>query len=57
MQSGSRDTDIENTFVDTVGEGKGEVNRETYGLPYVKEIANGKLSYNTRGSTRYSVTS
>ena len=40
MQGRKRDTDIENTLVDTAGEGEGgmngESNIETYALPYVK---------------------
>ena len=33
-----------------------EISIETYALPYVKQIACGKLQYNTASSTRYSVT-
>ena len=36
MQGRNGDVDLENRSVDTVGEGKGGVNRETYRLPYVK---------------------
>ena len=40
LQGRSGDTDIENTLVDTAGEGEGgmngESNIETYALPYVK---------------------
>ena len=47
LQGRNRDTDIENT----VGEGEGGMNwessTETYTLPYVKQIASGKLQYNT----------
>ena len=47
MQGRSRDADIENRFLDTVGGGESGMNSdssmETYTLPYVKQIANGKL--------------
>ena len=45
----SRDTDIQNRLVDTVGEGEGGTNGEnsieTYTLPCVKQIASGNLLY------------
>ena len=60
MQGRNRDADIENTLVETVGEGEIRMNSEsvteTYTLPYVKEIASGKLLYHTGSSTQYSVT-
>ena len=51
MQGRNGDTDVENGLVDTVGEGKSGMNRESsldiYILPCVKEIAGEKLLYNT----------
>ena len=47
LQGSSRDADIENRLVDTVGEGEGGMNwessEETYTLPYVKQIDSGNL--------------
>ena len=54
MKSNRGDTDIENRFVDTVGEGKGKMDRdisfEIYTLPYGKQIASGNLVYNAGNS-------
>ena len=59
VQDRNRDADIENRFVDKVGEGEGganwESNTEAYTIPCVKEIATGKLLYNTGTSTQCSV--
>ena len=48
------ETQIQRKTVDTVREGKGGASRESstemytlYTLPYIKQIANGKLLYNT----------
>ena len=42
MQNRKRDTDVQNRFLDSVGEGEGGViwenSIETYILPYVKQI-------------------
>ena len=50
---------LENELVDTVGEGKSGMNRESsldiYILPCVKEIAGEKLLYNTGNQPWYSV--
>ena len=48
MQGKNRDTDVENRLVDTVAEGEERVRQtesstKTYTLPYVKQIADGKL--------------
>ena len=46
---------VENRFVDIAGEGERGTNQEssteTYTLPYVKQIAIGKLPYKTGSST------
>ena len=59
MQGRNRDPDIEIRFADTPGEGEGGTNGnrsiETYILPYVKQIANGKFLYNTGSSMQCSV--
>ena len=52
MQGKNRDTDVENRLVDTVAEGEERVRQtasstKTYPLPYVKQIANGRLLCNT----------
>ena len=56
----SGDADIENTLVDTVGEGKGgknwESGTETYALPNVKWTATGNLLYDAGSLTWCSVT-
>ena len=60
MQGRNRDADTENRLVDNEGEGEGWMNREnsieSYTLPCVKWIANGRLLYITESSTRCSVT-
>ena len=60
MQGRNRDADRENRLVETVGEGEIPMNSEsiteTHTLPYVKEIASGKLPYHTGSSTQSSVT-
>ena len=42
LQSRKKDADIENRFIDTVGEGEGgtnsEIGTEAYTLPYVKQL-------------------
>ena len=47
MQGKNRDADIENRLLDLTWEGKGGVNQESstdrYTLPYVKQLASGKL--------------
>ena len=56
------DTDVENRFVDkgSGAEDKGEMNgdcsTEAYTLPYVKQIANGNLLYDSGTSNQGSVT-
>ena len=49
LQGNTRDADIENRLVDTVGDGEGGMNwessTETYTLLYVKQIASGNLLY------------
>ena len=51
----NRDADIEKSLVDTLGKGEGGTNgessTETYTLPYVKQIPNGKLLYSTELNT------
>ena len=60
MQERNGDTDAENGLVDTAGEGEGGTNWESstdmYTLPYVKEIAGGKLLYSTGSPALCSVT-
>ena len=60
LQGRNRGADRENRPVDTVGEGEGGKNWkssiETYILLYVKQIASGKMLYNTGSSTWCSVT-
>ena len=60
MQGSSRDADIENRRVDTVGEGeggmKGESSLDIYTLPYATQTASGDLLYDTGSSTQRSVT-
>ena len=57
LQSRNRDSDRENRLMDTAGKGEGGTNWEsiieiyTNTLPYVKQIANRKLLYNTGSST------
>ena len=57
LQSKNRDSDIDNRLMDA-GEGgmNWECSTEIYTLPYVKQIANGKLLYNTASSNWCSVT-
>ena len=59
MQGRNRDTDIENRFEYTVEEGKDGTNSENstnmHALPDVKQIASGKLQYNTWSSSWCSV--
>ena len=54
------DTEIENKLVDTVNEEEGGMNKEsnieTYTLPCVKQVADGRLLYDSRAQTRCSVT-
>ena len=56
MQGRNRDADTENRLVDTVREGEGGTNWEStmemYTLSYVKQIASGKLPYNTGSSNQ-----
>ena len=51
MQGRNRDTDIEGSLVDTVGEGEDGINSKNstdiYTPPCVKETASGKLLYST----------
>ena len=59
MQGRNGETDIENRLwtqwgKERVGQIKSRI--ETYTLPSVRWIANGKLIYNTGSSTQYSVT-
>ena len=61
MQGNSGNTNIENRLMDVGSgeEGEGGMNgqsMETYTLPYVKEIANGNLLYDSRNSNQGSVT-
>ena len=60
MEGRNGDTDTENRLVDTAGEGKSGMNRESsldiYILPCVNEIAGEKLLYNTGSPTWHSVT-
>ena len=59
MQGRNRDADIDDGLVDIAREGRvGRTERMAlkYTLPYVKEIASGKLLYHTGSSTQYSVT-
>ena len=60
LKGRNRNTKIENRVMDTVGGEEGrmnwESNIETCILSYVKQVASGKLLYNTRGSTQHSVT-
>ena len=55
----ARDPDIENRFVDTVGEGEsgrnGESSTEICTLPYIKQRASGNLLYDTGSSSQCSV--
>ena len=54
LQGKNRDGDMKNRPVDPVGRGEGVINWESSieicTLPYVKQIANGKLLYNTGSS-------
>ena len=54
FQGRNRDPDVENRFVDIVGEGEGGTNWENsidiYTLPYTKWIGSGKLLCNSGGS-------
>ena len=54
-----RDTDKDNRLADTGEEGEGRANSKSntdiYTLPCVKQLASGKLLYNTASSARYSV--
>ena len=49
MQDSKRDTDVENSLLDTVGEGEGgmiwENSTETCILPYVKQLASPGLMH------------
>ena len=53
FQGKNGDTDVENRYVDTGGKGEGgrncEVRFDIYTLPYIKQIASGKLLYSPRG--------
>ena len=59
MQGSNKDTEVENRLVSTTGKGEGRENWESstdvYTLSYVKEIANGKLLYNTGSPVWHSV--
>ena len=60
MQGSNKDVYIENRVGDTEGEEEGGTNGERntvkYTLPYVKQIANGNLLYDSRSSNWCSVT-
>jgi len=57
LQGRNRDADVENGLVDSEGEGEGWMNWESsvesYTLPCVKWIANGRLLYITESSTLF----
>ena len=59
MKGSNRETDLENRFVDTVGEEEGGTNEEssmeTYTLPYVKQIDSGNFLYDSGNSNWGSV--
>ena len=60
LQGSNKDVYIENRVGDTEGEEEGGTNGERntvkYTLPYVKQIANGNLLYDSRSSNWCSVT-
>ena len=55
----NRDTEVENKYMDTRGEGEGGMNWEIgidiYTLLCIKQITNENLLYSTGNSTQYSV--
>ena len=53
---GQRDRHREQTCGHSRGRRGWDELRETFTLPYIKQIASGKLLYNTRSSTQCSVT-
>ena len=53
---GQRDRHREQTCGHSWGRRGWDELRETFTLPYIKQIASGKLLYNTRSSTQCSVT-